>query len=334
MMLVRPAQQPLDAPRWHAGLTLAERLVALNLVPSADRRVRQRKLDRTIRWRVERRADIARVKQPATASIDTPPWLETFRTAFDEAERRKPLSESPDGLLVSIRPLLAKARHHINAALEGSAACVCPTTKENRVALVASFEHSLRNRLYDALSKTLVLELAVASRRNVLVGKTPQDRFAFFCSCLAEPHFARALLEQYPVLVRRVATITDNWQTSTLALLSRLATSLQTIHKEFFDRADPGPLVAVETSGDTHCSGQAVHILTFATGQRLVYKPRSVAMESCFFELIGWLNGGGCEPDLKDGVRRGEAVPDKGPGREIFSPSGGADCTRVYSRGH
>jgi type 2 lantibiotic biosynthesis protein LanM len=299
-MPVRPAQQPLDDLRWHAGLTLAERLVALNLVPSGDRRDRQRKPDSTIRWRVERRADIARVKESATASIDTPPWLQTFRTAYDEAERRKPLGDSPNGLLMSIGPLLAKARHYIDVALQGSASGVCPTPEENRVALVASLELSLRKRLYDVLSKTLVLELAIASQRNVLAGKSPQERFAFFCNCLARPDFARALLEQYPVLVRRVATITGNWQTATLALLSRLATSLQTIHKKFFDGADPGPLVAVETSGDTHGNGQTVHILTFATGQRLVYKPRSVAMESCFFDLIGWLNRGGCEPDLKE----------------------------------
>src|ERR1700726_145112 len=168
MVSVRPTQQPLDDRRWHTGLTLAERLVALNLAPSCGPSDQQRKTDRTIRWRVERRADIARVKEPATASIDTQPWLQTFRTAYDEAERRKPLSDSPTGLLVSVGPLIANARRQINAALQASATGVCPASKESRVALVASFEQSLRSRLYNALSKTLVLELAVASRRNVL----------------------------------------------------------------------------------------------------------------------------------------------------------------------
>jgi type 2 lantibiotic biosynthesis protein LanM len=295
-----PGPHARDDLRWHAGLTLAERLVAMNLVPSGGRRGRQPKPDRTIRWRVEQQADIARVKKHAAISLDAPPWLRTFRTAYTEAERGKPLGGSPRGFLASIEPLLAKARHNINAAIEGSAAGFCPTSEENRAALVASFEISVRKRLYDTLSKTLVLELAVASQRNILSGNSPEERFTFFCNCLAEPDFARALLEQYPVLVRRVATITSNWQTATLALLSRLAGSLPTLHQKFFNGDDPGPLAAVETSGDTHCNGQAVHILSFAAGQRLVYKPRSVAMESCFFDLVGWLNRYGCEPDLKE----------------------------------
>ena len=148
--------------------------------------------------------------------------------------------------------------------------------------------------------RRLFLNWQSLRQHNVLAGNSPQERYAFFCNCLSEPSFAKALLEQYPVLVRRVSTITSNWQTATLKLLSRLATSLQKLHQQFFNNRDPGPLVAVRTSGDTHCNGQAVHILTFTSGQRLVYKPRSVAMETCFFGLVGWLNRSGCEPDLKD----------------------------------
>jgi type 2 lantibiotic biosynthesis protein LanM len=300
MTPARTARQSLDEVDWRAGLTLSERLTAMNQIQSGGRMDWQRKLDGKIRWRAERRADIARVKGPIAPSLDRPLWLRTFRTAYAQAERRKTRGDSSDGLLVSIEPLLAAARRHINAALQGSASRVCPSSEEDRFALVASFELGLRNQLYGALSRTLVLELAVASQRNILAGNSPQERFAFFCDCLSEPDFARALLEQYPVLVRRVATITSNWQTATLALLSRLATSLQTLHETFFSGADSGPLVAVETSGDAHCNGQAVHILTFADGRRLVYKPRSAAMESGFFDLVGWLNRSGCEPDLKE----------------------------------
>jgi type 2 lantibiotic biosynthesis protein LanM len=286
-----------------AGLTLSERLTAMN--PSGGRMDRRRQSDGKIRWRVERRVDIARVNGPMATSLDPPLWLRTFRAAYAEAQPRKTPDGSSDGplasgLLASIAPVLAEARRHIEAALQGPASRVCPASEEGRAALVASLEVSLRERLYAALSRTLVLELAVASQRNVLAGKSPEARFAFFCGCLGDPDFARALLEQYPVLVRRVVTITGNWQTATVALLSRLGTTLQTLHKTFFSGGDPGPLVAVETSGDTHCNGQAVHILTFADGQRLVYKPRSLALESSFFDLVGWLNRSGCEPDLKE----------------------------------
>ena len=201
--------------------------------------------------------------------------------------------------MASIEPLLADARRDIYEVLQGAASRLCPTSEEERFALVASFELSLRNRLYDALSKTVVLELAVARQCNVLAGKSPQERFRFFCNCLSEPNFAKALLEQYPFLIRRIVTITSNWRCATLDLLWRLVTSLHPLREAFFSGGDCGPLVAVKTSGDTHCHGQAVHIVTFAVGQRLVYKPRSVAMETGFFDLVGWLNRIGCEPDLR-----------------------------------
>jgi type 2 lantibiotic biosynthesis protein LanM len=289
-----------DAQHRQAGWTLAERLAALNLSPRRGRSDRAAKPERPIRWRAERRGDISRVQNASAAPIDAPSWLKDFRSAYAGAERSKSPGDLPPGFLLSVEPLVARARRAIDAALRGAASGICAASEDARMALIASFEFGLRDRLYDALSKTLVLELAVASRRNALSGDGPQGRFAFFCDCLAEPAFAAALLEQYPVLVRRVTVMTDNWRTSTLAFLSRLTASRPALRDIFFDGGDPGPLVAVETSGDTHCSGQSVHILTFADGRRLVYKPRSVAMEAAYSGVIAWLNRAGCEPDLKE----------------------------------
>jgi type 2 lantibiotic biosynthesis protein LanM len=110
------------------------------------------------------------------------------------------------------------------------------------------------------------------------------------------------LLEQYPVLTRRVATMACNWETSTLTMLSRLSGSRQALSHRFFGGDDPGPLVSADPTGDTHRGGQSVHILHFETGQRLVYKPRPVALEGCFFDVIALLNRDGFTPDLKQVV--------------------------------
>ena len=63
--------------------------------------------------------------------------------------------------------------------------------------------------------------------------------------------------------------------------------------------ADPGPLVEVQGgAGDTHRNGRSVMILTFSNGARIVYKPRSLAVEAHFQQLLGWLNEHGAEPIL------------------------------------
>jgi type 2 lantibiotic biosynthesis protein LanM len=284
---------------WQAGATLAERLAAEGLQQARGRTNRSGPRGPAKRWRSERRADIGRVSHPEAIRLDPPLWLQTFQAAYDRAGDQKRPVDTADDLLVAVEPIIANARDRIDEALRGPASSIAPAAKDDRAALVASIELGLRKRLFEAISKTLVLELAVASRRKILVGNSSKDRFFFFCKCLADRDFARALLAQYPVLMRRVATMANNWETSTLTMLSRLSISRQTLTRQFFGGDDPGPLVSAGATGDTHCGGQSVHILHFASGQHLVYKPRPVALENCFFDLIALFNRDGFTPELK-----------------------------------
>ncbi|MFY9824463.1 MAG: type 2 lanthipeptide synthetase LanM family protein, partial [Thermoanaerobaculia bacterium] len=57
-----------------------------------------------------------------------------------------------------------------------------------------------------------------------------------------------------------------------------------------------GPLTALGGgAGDRHRRGRAVRILSFASGARLVYKPRSLAVEAHFQELLAWVNAQGSD---------------------------------------
>lgn len=284
--------------RWQAGLTLAERLAAKGPQQLRQRTDRPGAAGQRKRWRSERRAEIARVIEPAAIPFDPPLWLQRFQTAYASPEQKPSIGQA-DEFLAAVEPVIAMARDRIDAALRGPMSGIGPAASEDRAALIASLELGLRRRLFDVISKTLVLELAVAGRRGILAGNSSEDRYSFFCNCLADRAFARKLLEQYPVLMRRVATMASNWETSTLTMLSRLCGSHQALTHRFFGGDDPGPLVSADPTGDTHRGGQSVHILHFKTGQRLVYKPRPVALESCFFDVIALLNRDGFTPDLK-----------------------------------
>ena len=84
-----------------------------------------------------------------------------------------------------------------------------------------------------------------------------------------------------------------------MKLIARVAASQSELLATFFASHDPGPLISAKSAGDTHRGGQAVQILTFQRGAALVYKPRPIAMERCFQDLIAWLNDRGLDPDLK-----------------------------------
>ena len=202
-------------------------------------------------------------------------------------------------MLTAAEPVISAARRRVMAAMGAMGPGVFPASTVDLAALVDTFEASLRRRLLGALSKTLVLELALASRRKLLLGDSAEDRFSFFCDCLADPAFACLLLEQYPALVRRVVTIAGDWEASTVLMVERLAASWPTLRREFFGDDGPGPLVSATSAGDTHRGGQSIHILRFQSGGKLIYKPRPVAMEACYFDIVAWLNLKGFHPDLK-----------------------------------
>jgi type 2 lantibiotic biosynthesis protein LanM len=249
-----------------------------------------------MRWRAEHRVDIFRSGDIGT---DGPPWWwDAFSAAYDGARRPNDQHESA-GVLVVVDPLLRAASHRIGEMLQVSRSGTFPVGEEDRNALLLSLQAQLRQSLCDSLANTFALELAVAGRRGLLIGKNGKERFAFFRANLGDAQFARSLLEQYPVLVRRIVTMIHAWETATVELLLRLGRSRQTLVSLFFSADDPGPLVSAEATSETY-GGQAVCILRFKSNRRLVYKPRSVAMEAGFFRLLRWLNANGLDPDLKE----------------------------------
>ncbi len=155
----------------------------------------------------------------------------------------------------------------------------------------ASALTSLHSRLYTICSRALVAELATASAKGLLHGETPKARFDFFVDCLRNPTFARAILEQYPVLIRQAALSVTDWRDALDDFLSRLQLDWPDIAQQFFDDAQAARLTAVEAgAGDSHNGFRTTMLCAFADGRRLVYKPRSLTTDRHFAALVDWFN--------------------------------------------
>src|SRR5437764_13992984 len=144
------------------------------------------------------------------------------------------------------------------------------------------------------LSRTLVLELNVARLQGLLPGETPQERFAAFVERLRDPQTAESIRRESPVLARHAVVDLELFREATVEVFSHLAADWPAIVERFFGGHDPGPLTALDGgAGDRHRRGRSVRILTFASGARLVYKPRSLAVEGHSQELLAWVNAAG-----------------------------------------
>ncbi|MHC5729659.1 MAG: DUF4135 domain-containing protein, partial [Nostoc sp.] len=96
--------------------------------------------------------------------------------------------------------------------------------------------------------------------------------------------------QEYPVLARLVATTTSFWLNVVEELLWRLAADYDEIQQTFQQEA-LGQVVDIEYAlSDLHNNHHTVIILTFASGLKLVYKPKDLAIDKAFFHLLSWFN--------------------------------------------
>ena len=145
----------------------------------------------------------------------------------------------------------------------------------------------------------MILELNVARLRDELRGETGEERFASFVERLRTPETALGLLQEYPVLARQFVTVLDHWVRFRLEFLAQLCADWDAVRRAFNPHADPGRLARLNDAGDNHRGGRSVLIATFASGFRVVYKPKPLTVDVHFQELLEWLNERGQQPPFR-----------------------------------
>jgi type 2 lantibiotic biosynthesis protein LanM len=92
----------------------------------------------------------------------------------------------------------------------------------------------------------------------------------------------------------------QHWVDSSLEVLQHLWTDWDDIRRVLAPGGDPGNLCEVTGGvGDLHQGGRSTLILQFTSGLRLVYKPRSLAVDLHFQQLLAWLNAWGDHPPFR-----------------------------------
>jgi type 2 lantibiotic biosynthesis protein LanM len=98
-----------------------------------------------------------------------------------------------------------------------------------------------------------------------------------------------SFFQKYSVLARLVATAIEFWVEEKAESLLQLASDLPTIQQTF--QEDTSQVVAIDLNlSDPHNRGRSVIALTFASGLKLIYKPRGLGLEAAYFQLLTWCN--------------------------------------------
>jgi type 2 lantibiotic biosynthesis protein LanM len=97
-------------------------------------------------------------------------------------------------------------------------------------------------------------------------------------------------LTQRPSLARMLINLLTQWVAATKEFLERLTADQQAISQLIRSDCSVRDLVTMESHlSDPHNGGRSVIILTFSSGARVVYKPRSLAFDSIWNQLTAWL---------------------------------------------
>jgi len=210
--------------------------------------------------------------------------------------------------LAPFGPLIAAARATLQEHLAPLLAQV-PRLVPGQVAhLEALLLAVVRRDLERLLLPTLALEVNVARLEGRLNGGTPEARFADYLAQLGQPAPQQALQAEYPALFQLAATRLDRWVTFSLEVIERLCQDWAAICATLapansLPALSDHPLIALQrieaAQRTTKRGGRAVLILTFAAGFKVVYKPRSLAVEERFQRLLAWLNEAGVTPTFR-----------------------------------
>ena len=198
------------------------------------------------------------------------------------------------GFLNVLTPLLAQGIIKLEAGLNNIQNLPKNLNNINDILL-----EGLPEQLLLMVNTTLVLELNVARLQGLLTGDDSQSKFSSFIQRLKIPEVQLALWEEYPVLARQVLETINRWVENTLEFIQHFCHDWVDICYQFQPSANSEKLVKVKRGlGDSHNNGRSVIILEFATSWQLVYKPRSLAVDVHFQELLLWLNAKGFNPNF------------------------------------
>ncbi len=232
------------------------------------------------------------VRPPARA----PAWMNASRQALQRYAPKQPAegAESKD-----FSPLVRPYAMWASAMFAQDLQRARRDPPDDVDALCAQLQAAIEEHLLIIASRACLLELNEARLLGKLQAATPEDRFQqFIREYLSSRRSIRSFLDRYPVLERLMATAAMQTRLAWREMIKRLRTDWKLLRRTF--ALDNEILRHVDSGlGDPHRCGRSVMILTFASGRKLVYKPRSVAVEGHFSECIAWFNEHGLTPPLR-----------------------------------
>jgi type 2 lantibiotic biosynthesis protein LanM len=231
-------------------------------------------------------------------------WIEVLEqvvTTCTEPTSQQPdadralFAEDPIPFEEIVLPFLRYARqHYFQRTPMQEASLICEQAQ-------AIMEHWLLQQLAQVAGTVFQLEFSLFRAQYALWGLSPERRHLYHA--FVARYRGEGLLsffQEYSALARLLILLVEQWIETCGEFVSRLAADQDEIARLFHHGQPLGAVVKLQMGcSDRHHHGRTVFLLSFAAGMKLVYKPRSLAVDQAFFGLLTWCNTQGLSPSLE-----------------------------------
>ena len=262
----------------------------------------QEKLEKFLHWYgLDLNSVRSFIKTDFLTEFSLPSWIETLKALVQSSKNILiELQENQDLPIDSKNPLpfedfyipfILVARSKLNAQLSSNYL----SRLFSREAYQA-LEKNLLQQLVNLETETLLLEFNKVKEQYDFQEKGDlkiDEGKALYTSFIQnlQKDGGIEFFENYSVLARLIATTIDLWVESSTEFIQRLQTDLSAIESTFSDRESLGKVKSIDTSlSNPHHGKRLVLILTFASGVKVVYKPKDLSLYVAFNQLLDWCN--------------------------------------------
>lgn len=234
------------------------------------------------------------------ARLPHPVWFDRIDRALVSDQDVVPAEgESDRPFTALVRPLLASGRAELGARLRAVAGGEGSFPVFDPAQLAEQLYAPLPTVLDQMVLRTLVLELHNARLKGELRAADAAGRFTEFAAALGQASRRSELFHQYPVLARQLAVEVDTWLDGSARFASHLAADQARIGDAFLGGGALGMVDRVVPGlGDRH-RGSTVTRVRWSGGLELMYKPRPMALDVNFRQLLSWAEGKGLTHQLR-----------------------------------
>lgn len=217
----------------------------------------------------------------AFAQSDSTSTRSVLKQIYDSQMASEAFAQEPMAVLgmCLLEPIFEYIRKRLEKATNKSLVWACGSC------LQRDWLPVILARFADMSRQTLVLEY------NITLASGQSVDMLGFLEGLRDMETREALLNDYPVLQERLQDVAFQQAEVVAEFVERLCQDEADLRNLM--TVSPGPLLPVRfqfSEGDLHNNGRAVIIVEFSREQRLVYKPRNLAIENAFYDLLSELN--------------------------------------------